>query len=1755
MAGYQATAHADPPVDGLSLTVTPNHLQPGSGGSFTLHVTDANTSGAVFTDYVLYYVPADWVVKDGTTTLTPSSPSPIIYTISAAHAQAGLITIQPPASYPGGTASLSLGRQEGEPNLVTDFDNGTFDYIGSGAPQLPAANTQYEYHDPTTTVRNSICTSAQYGPCDGQYSIWPTSMINGPANPHFNNYWADLRSSTNTMPTTPNSYQYSTVNICDQWNAPSSALWSYNYLGVTKTESALWGKIGVFNGSTTMAVPNNLITTTISGLDPSKQYLAVLDVANLSDDAGNSLLPATALYVQQAAGQVGTLIGSTNPIHNQYECVNAGNLKWVLNSGIATPSASGQLILSARNYVSGGRGNDVGLDNLGLYPMAVVDFDLKVMQDLPSLHVSKVSDPVSGSRVTPGQTVTYTVTVENDGNAALDPVTVTDDLTSVLAHAQITGTPTSTVGSAPTITGNTLTWTGALDVGDIATLTYKVLVDSDITQTDVLRNAVVGHATDADTPSIPVVTTCATGTEAGCFSTLTGGLAKLTVNKVSDPATGATVTPNQTIHYTLTATNSGDVLLNPVTLTDDLSDVLDNATLVTGTLTSSVSPSPSISASNILTWTGSLNPGQTVTVKYDVRVNAGAYAPAELKNALTASATDPANPTNPPGVNCLLGTETGCWSDLKVGSAGLQITKTSNPVTGSYVLPGQTVTYTLTATNTGGVILNPVTLTDNLSNVIDDADLDIGSLHSTVGSQPTYNATTHVLTWSGSLNASQTVTVTYQVTVKSGAAAPAELKNGVTGSAVDPANPGSPPSVNCQTGAEVGCFSDLLVGRSHIQTTKTSDPADGSFVAPGSIITYTLTAHNDGDIPRNPAVLTDDLSDVLANATIVPGSFTTTLGSLPTFNTTTKVLTWSGALPVNQMVTVTYQVQVNTTAAPGTELHNHVTTEDSNCPVGSTDPDCGDIVIVGVDHYTVAKTSVPANGAFVNKGQVITYTLTAYNDGEVAQSPATMNDNLTGVLDNATLLTTSFTASPGSPLPTYNATTKILTWSGPLAVGQTVVVTYQVQVNSDATVHATLHNVVTGDHTNCIVGSTDPACNDDVIVGYLHYQKSKTSVPPSGTTVTPNQVISYTLTAQNDGDMPYPNATLEDNLTNVLDNATLVPGSISTTATTQPIFDSATKILSWTGNLAVGQTITVTYQVKVNNDPTLGADLHNTVTCTAGEPDCDTHHPIGAAALQISKTSVPATGSYVIPDQVVTYTLVAQNTGAVTLNPVNLSDNLSAVLNNADLVAGSLHSDVSPQPTINASNVLSWSGSLAAHQTVNITYQVRVKTLAVAPAHLKNLVTGSGVNPSDPGNPPDTSCATGAEAGCFSDLLVGRSHYSTSKTSVPAPGTTVTPNQVITYTLTATNDGNVAVPNAMLSDDLSTVFNNATLVPGSLVTTSTVQPTISSGTNILSWTGPLAVGQTITVTYQVKVNAHPTIGADIHNAVQGQDPCVPNDPNCDIHHPVGDSALTVTKTSDPATGSYVIPGQIVTYTLKATNSGDVTLNPVLLTDDLSNVLNNATLYGTPTSDRGNPPTVSTSKILSWSGPLDAGQTVTVTYKVQVNAGAVAPAELKNKVIGSGTNPDDPSNPPTTTCATGTETGCSSDLLVGRSHYQRSKTSSPATGSIVTPGQVLTYTLKAYNDGDVAITGATLVDDLSHVLDNATLVPGSITTTSGALPTLSGNILTWTGDLALGQTVTVTYQVQVNANPTPGASLHNGLQGCDATDPACDTDHP
>ncbi|MEE6274421.1 LPXTG cell wall anchor domain-containing protein, partial [Georgenia sp. MJ206] len=110
-----------------------------------------------------------------------------------------------------------------------------------------------------------------------------------------------------------------------------------------------------------------------------------------------------------------------------------------------------------------------------------------------------------------------------------------------------------------------------------------------------------------------------------------------------------------------------------------------------------------------------------------------------------------------------------------------------------------------------------------------------------------------------------------------------------------------------------------------------------------------------------------------------------------------------------------------------------------------------------------------------------------------------------------------------------------------------------------------------------------------------------------------------------------------------------------------------------------------------------------------------------------------------------------------------------------------------------------------------------------------------------------------------------------------------------------------------------------------------------------------------------------------------------------------DAPWTIEKSSDPESGSEVEPGDTITYTvtLRATGEGDPT--GVVVTDDLSRVLDNADLTGPVTASIGG--VVLEGDQLVWEVGTFSG-TATLTYSVEVDDDAFDVTVL-NVVTGEG----------------------------------------------------------------------------------------------------------------------------------------------------------
>ncbi|WP_028650265.1 GEVED domain-containing protein [Nocardioides halotolerans] len=1289
-------------------------------------------------------------------------------------------------------------------------------------------------------------------------------------------------------------------------------------------------------------------------------------------------------------------------------------------------------------------------------------------------HHKSVS-PASGTPVEVGQVLTYTLTFENVGNA---PATVdsSDDLSDVLDDAQLVGVPTAGPGLTATVNGTQLDVDGTVPAGETRTVTYQVVVRAYADQ----GNHQVANSLG-----------CESGEPAGCApETTTNPVRHATLTKTSTAT--ADSKPGDAVTYTVTIENDGTgdwTALDPASVVDDLSGVLDDATY-DGTATASAGTTSY--AAPRLTWTGALAHGDTVTITYAVTLTGGGDG--HVDNVVW----QPADPGTPgPTPDC--STASVPCAEHGYDLPKLTVDKTSDRTTIN--ADGDRITYTVTVTNPGPgayTAAHPATFSDDLSGVLDDAAFDVGSETATTGTA-TFTGTT--LDWSGVLAPGQSATVTYTVTYDSTLGGDFAVDNLVCvppSEALDPAD-------RCSTVKTPG---------SGLREKKDVDPATGTPVAEGQVLTYTLTFQNVGAAPA-AVDNSDDLSGVVDDATLVPGSLSADAGLTAVLNGAGDRLDVTGTVPVGATLTVTYQVTVKAYADQG----DHVVANALGCepfdvpcvPTTTSNP---------VRHLKVTKNSDAT--ADSKPGDTVTYTVRLENDGAgdytVAQ-PAALVDDLTGVLDDATFDGVAH-ASQG-PAPTYTAPR--ITWSGPLAAGDEVRVTYEVVLKGGGDGHvdnvawAPVDPGTPGPTPDCATAVV-PCADESFDLPKLVISKSADRSELTAT----GQVVTYTVVVTNPGPGDYTAdhlAAFSDDLSDVVDDAELDPASVTTSSGTATYLSP---LLVWTGVLGAGDSATITYRAtyRATGDHVLA----NTACVPAGEARtpgerCDSVIPNGST-LAHAKSVSPASGTPVQVGQVLTYTLgFTKSNGVPAL--VDTVDDLSGVLDDATLVPGSVQAGPGLTATVNGTDLVV-TGTLLVPATV--TYQVVVKPFDQQGDHV--LANALACEPGDP-----QPCSPETTSNPVAHLDVDKS---SDRTVDSKPGDT------ITYTVTGHNDGPgdfAAADPATLVDDLTGVLDDATY-GNDAASDRGAAPTYAAPR--ITWAGALAHGDTVTVTYTVVL----TGGGDglVRNVAWDPDGPPGPTPDCATSPlPCDEESfdlpkLSVAKSADRA--DLPATGEDVTYTVVVTNEGpgDYTAaHPATFSDDLSEVLDDATLEGVVGATVGAASITGTT--LSWSGVLVAHQSATITYTFTYRA-------TGNHVLdNTACIPASEAQVPAQSCDTVSVPGS------GLVHH---KSVSPAAGTAVEVGDVLTYTLTFDNTlGQTAATVDT-EDDLSAVLDDATLDTASITAGAGlnAAPTPVGapTALAVTGAVPAGATRTVTYQVTVKPFAQQGDHVITNALACEPGEP-------
>ncbi|HEY4536637.1 MAG TPA: DUF11 domain-containing protein [Enteractinococcus sp.] len=1087
--------------------------------------------------------------------------------------------------------------------------------------------------------------------------------------------------------------------------------------------------------------------------------------------------------------------------------------------------------------------------------------------------------------VSAGTVLTYTLHFENIG-AAAGTVDKVDDLTHVLDDATL-NTDTITAADPLTVSelddNNQLTITGALEAGATATVTYQVTVNAngergdDIAANFLLDNTPEGE----DPPTPPEDPTCEPTNDErpDCTTTPIGALTyEKSVATTDDP-----LVEGSELTYAIVISNTGQTTM-AVALEDVLDDVLDDTTLVSGPTSDSEAITVSdIDDNNRFEITGELASGETATVTYTVALNAqDDRGNNTADNFVVPTGQEP--PTECEDNRCTV-------TPLPM----IEATKDVDPASGTTVVAGEQLTYTLTFTNSGGAA-GAVDFTDHLSGVLDDAELvtqpsateDLLEVSAVVDEQ--FQVT-------GILDAGATETVTYTVEV----GADGQRGDNVLGNFL--VETGEEPPTECDG---FNCTTNPVP---QLEDWKTVE-ADNTPVVAGTVLTYTLHFENTG-AATGTVDKVDDLTHVLDDAILDIESVTAdeplTVSELDANNQ----LTITGALGAGETATVTYQVTINADGERGDDiaanflLDNTPDGEDPPTPpteavcqpADSERPDC---TATPIGHLLVTK-AVNASTDPVEAGTELTYTLTFDNQG---QGPVAVDhtDILTDVLDDATI--SSAPTADDDALEVSEIVEGQFTVTGELAAGQTVVVEYTVTVNDETDRgNDTADNflVPTGEEPTCEEGSA--LCTSTPLPN-LSVDKSVN--PESGSTVVAGDQLTYTLTFTNSGKASAP-VNYTDHLTDVLDDAVIIDEPVASTDTlTVSAIESGRFTVN--GTLEPDAEATVTYTVEVSDDGERGNNvLGNFLVETGQEPPTEctdgacTTNPV--PHIQDWKTVNPASNTPVVSGQELTYTLHFENVGAAA-GTVEKVDDLTHVLDDAEVIAEPVASGENWEVNRDGQRI-EFSGEVAPGATETIQYTVRVLE---ADERGDDLLANFLLAP-DTETPTEPVCEpTDEDRPDCTINPVG--NIVPTKSVDPATGTEVRAGQELTYTLSFENTGTGAADIEYI-DHMADVLDDAQLVGD--IETDNGASVAGPAENQLLISGSVAPGETATVTYTVVVNDYEDRGNHhLGNflTLAGQEPpteCTDNNPLCTFN-PAPTDPPQAADPADPQPGDPSQPG-------------------------------------------------------------------------------------------------------------------------------------------------------------------------------------------------------------------------------------------------------
>ena len=915
------------------------------------------------------------------------------------------------------------------------------------------------------------------------------------------------------------------------------------------------------------------------------------------------------------------------------------------------------------------------------------------------------------------------------------------------------------------------------------------------------------------------------------------------------------------LHYTFTIENTGEVSLNNIALTDSL-DVKD--------LTINWKDSSDAGSGK-----GELLPHETVKGTAVYKLTQDDIDLGTVHNTAGVTGTD------------RLGVSYSAEDDADTvlrQSAEIDLIKTAMPIKGK-VAAGDTVVYKFEISNTGNSTITGVSFTDDHELRELTWDRDFSSL---LPGEKVSGSASYVLTQADIDEGQVLNTAT------------------VTGKGPD----GSDVSDTDEARTEIAAEPEILLE-------KFSNPAVRTGAHAGDVVPFTFAVTNTGNCTLNDIVIEDALPGISDIVIDWDGSGDASTGK--------------GVLSAGESVTAESFYTLTQDDIDRGDLLNQasVTASDSSGNQVTCEDDAN-VLLPETGEISLDKVSEGEITAEMKPGDILHYNFTVTNTGNVTLSGVSIRDDLKGL---------------GTILFDWNMSSDTSTPAGTLSPGETVTAGADYLIEqSDIDAGNILNNAeaVAKTPSGKDVSGNDDDLREIPMMPELSLVKEVNRKTYEN--VKAGDTLKYTFTAANTGNCTLAKVSLIDELDGIGDLTYDWSGASSGEGILKP------------GEILRASAVYTISQKDIN-----AGEVNNTAEVIGYAPDkssvtaedtCETALQQNGI-LSVTKTADVLKVSDARPGDEIVYTMIAENTGNLTVSNVEFSDKKEGL--------GEMKYD--------------WKEASGEHLlepgervTVHVSYKITQDD--IEQGKTDNTVTVTGRTPDGNDTPPaEASVTVPIERKDSVDLEKSADKSLISKAHV---------GDHVKYTIKVTNSGNTILHEIVLKDELEGLT-----------------PLEYDWTGASKGEGTLMPGESMTATASVAVtqtdiDSGRVLNKAVVSAKNGSDePVGPAEDDAETKLG-GKTAFTVNKAVDKTTISNAAAGDLLTYTITGTNTGDVTLTNVTIKDPVKGV---------------------TSLTYDWSdasggeGILLPGESVTATCTYTITQADIVNGRFENTAVMSARNPE------------------------------------------------------------------------------------------------------------------------------------------------------